>query len=145
MTLMLFESAHHVDSCWHLLTGCCNLQVTLPLRFLTTTAHFIAILTILFDVVGPVNPVLAASAFVGMQQQWASQHPCCRHAATQQQYWVIMELPNTLQTKLRACAAAASCMHAEDLGWLDTVVAQHGCSSLLSSRAGCSSAAVSGL
>jgi hypothetical protein len=41
--------------------------------------------------------------------------------------------------------AAAACTDAEDLGWLDTFGAQHGCSSLLSSRTGCSSAAVSGL
>lgn len=33
-------------------TGCLLLQVTLPARFLTTTAHFVAVLTILFDVVG---------------------------------------------------------------------------------------------
>jgi hypothetical protein len=30
---------------------CAVLQVTLPARFLTTTAHLIAILTIVFDVV----------------------------------------------------------------------------------------------
>ena len=62
-------------------TGPPCLQVTLPARFLTTTAHFIAVVTILFDVVCVTlaclhnSPEVAASATQHCDAQW---FPSCR-------------------------------------------------------------------
>lgn len=42
------------------------MQITLPLRFLTLSAHFVAVLTVIFDVVCMMTVLL----HMALQKQW---------------------------------------------------------------------------
>jgi hypothetical protein len=91
---------------------CCpRPQVTLPARFLTTTAHLLAILTVVIDVVSGLGPSSASAAAAPSWSERGGQPFCCRGPWQARSCWHTAKMQQSTQQASWMQQRISECWH----------------------------------